>query len=59
MGKRSKMLAKALVGPKDIGDACLVLLQLLEVQEEILEELRNQNDDDQEEEQGPTSLSDT
>lgn len=58
MGIRSKTLGRVLAGQNLEGDIKLILLNLLEVQEEILDELRAQNTIDDEEEQGPTSLSD-
>lgn len=60
MGKRAELLGK-LVTESTISPETRALLfalrEILEVQEEILEELRYQNED-QVEEQGHTSLSD-
>jgi hypothetical protein len=57
MGIRSRSLSKILLGQNTESDVKLILLSLLEVQEEILEELRAQSAVE-DEEQGHASLSD-
>lgn len=57
MGTRSKLLSKALAGPDLPGDNKMILLMILETLEDILGELQAQGSDE-EEEAGPTSLSD-
>jgi hypothetical protein len=54
MGMRSDLIRKYFIDPTP---ECLIMLEVLEVLEEILEELRVQNDLG-DEEQGHTSLSD-
>lgn len=58
MGIRSQTLGRVLAGQNLEGDIKLILLNLLEVGEEILDELRAQNTLEDNEEQGPKSLSD-
>ena len=55
MGERTSFLREMLGSLSEEG---IILMNILEVQEEILDELRAQNTIEDDEEQGPTSLSD-